>query len=447
MSLLQQTGSKMANTDVIADLLINAGEPDKDSSTALMVYKGSSLGTSSDAFLGLLDDLTSKATQSNKKEEQDAHRRCIKHVLNSLIQCMFRFEWLALPTNASNFADGEYLNRLGFSRRRMQRIVDALCEAEIMYLGRKGFRDVRPNETSKASQYYPTSKFIRLFSSSLYSTYGDFSDYEPLKFDRFEAADMPSATTVKEWQRILMRYNEFMLDHTWAMKNPSSRSLKDFAGRSGRINNYYQNLVNRRIPLRTSTLIDGEAIVEPDFSCNHLRMASYIVGEELPADPYSDIAKETGLSRDKIKTVITKCFGAVTAGRSKGKLIRDASLDKRSPMGVDDFKAILSSIEGNYPWVTRHKLFFNDVGTRMQWLEGEIALKMLQWATEEQIPLLAVHDAFAVRDIDGSNTNTRMLEVWKEVVEKAKNDRFLEATQHTVAIALERKKALKALKA
>ena len=187
----------MANTDVIADLLIKAGEPDKDSSTAVMVYKGSSLGVSSDAFWGLLDDLTSKATQSNKKEEQDAHRRCIKHVLNSLIQCMFRFGWLALPTNASNFADGEYLNELGFSRRRMQRIVDALCEAEIMYLGRKGYRDVRPNETSKASQYYPTSKFIKLFSSSLYSTYGDFSDYEPLKFVRFEAADMPSATTVK----------------------------------------------------------------------------------------------------------------------------------------------------------------------------------------------------------------------------------------------------------
>lgn len=446
MSLLQQTGSKMTNTDAIADLLINAGEPDKDSSTALMVYKGSSLGTSSDAFLELLDDLTSKATQSNKKEEQDAHRRCIKHVLNSLIQCMFRFEWLALPTNPSNFADGEYLNGLGFSRRRMQRIVDTLCEENIMYLGRKGFRDLRPNETSKASQYYPTTKFIQLFSSSLYSTYDDFSDYEPLKFDRFEAADMPSATSVNEWQRILTRYNDFMSDHTWAMKNPSSRSLKDFVGRGGRINNYYQNLVNRRIPLRTSTLIDGEAIVEPDFSCNHLRMASYIVGEELPADPYSDIAKETGLSRDKIKTVITKCFGAVTAGRSKGKLLRDASSDKRSPMSVDDFKAIRSSVEHNYPWITKDELFFNDVGTRLQWLEGEIALKMLQWATEEQIPLLAVHDAFAVRGIDGSNTNTRMLEVWKEVVEKAKNDSFLEATQYTVAIALERKEARKALK-
>ena len=122
---MQQTGSKLANTDAIADLLINAGEPDKDSSTALMVYKGSSLGTSSDAFLGLLGDLTSRATQSNKKEVQDAHRRCTKHVLNSLIQCMFRFEWLALPTNPPNFGDGTYLNGLGFSRQRMQRIVDA----------------------------------------------------------------------------------------------------------------------------------------------------------------------------------------------------------------------------------------------------------------------------------------------------------------------------------
>ena len=116
-------------------------------------------------------------------------------------------------------------------------------------------------------------------------------------------------------------------------------------------------------------------------------------------------------------------------------------------MSANDFKAILSSVEHNYPWVTKDELFFNDVGTRMQFLGGEIALKMLQWATKEQIPLLAVHDAFAVRDIDGSNTNTRMLEVWKEVGEKAKNDSFLEATQYTVAIALERKKTLKMLKA
>ena len=71
--------------------------------------------------------------------------------------------------------------------------MDTLFNEDIMYLGRKGFRDLRANETSKASQYYPTVKFIKLFSSTLHSTYGDFSDYEQLKFDRFEAVDLPSA--------------------------------------------------------------------------------------------------------------------------------------------------------------------------------------------------------------------------------------------------------------
>ena len=434
----------MTNSDTVAQLLINAGEPDKDSSTTVIAYNGFNLGAGSEAFEALLDDLSSKATSSNKRTVREAHRSCIKHVLNTLIQCMFRFEWLALPTNPSNFTSGAYLHGLGFSRRIMQRLVNVLCEEDIMYLGRKGFRDPRPNTTSRASQYYPTLKFINLFSSSLYSTYGDFDDYEALKFDRFEAADMPPDQSIDEWQRILVNYNQFMSQHSWALKNPSSRSMKDFIGRSGRINNYYQNLVNRRLPLRSSTLIDGEAIVEPDFSCNHLRMASYIVGEELPEDPYSDIAAETGLTRDKIKSVITKCFGASTSKGTKGKLIQDAHLDKRSPMSADDYRSILVSIEKNYPWVRDANLFFNDVGTRMQWLEGEIALEMLKWATEEEIPLLAVHDAYAVRASDGASTAKRMEEVWIEVMRRAKTDRFLEATRHTVAEVQKRRKALQA---
>ena len=57
----------MTNTDNIANLLIEAGEPDKDTSTAVVIYTGTSLGTSSDTFTGLLDDLTSKVTKSNKE--------------------------------------------------------------------------------------------------------------------------------------------------------------------------------------------------------------------------------------------------------------------------------------------------------------------------------------------------------------------------------------------
>ena len=230
-----------------------------------------------------------------------------------------------------------------------------------------------------------------------------------------------------------------MRDHSWAMKNPSSRSVKDFVGRSGRINNSYQNLANRRLPLRINTLLDGEAIKEPDFTCNHLYMASYLVGEDLPTDPYNYIAEETVLSRDKIKAVITRCLGA-TSKQQKGLLIRDAHKDSKVPMSADAFRAILSSIEKNYPWVESNHLFFNDIGTRMQWLEGEIGLDMLKWSTDSNTPLLAVHDAYAVRSFDEDTTYNKMLDVRTQVLNRATKDKFIEATQYTVSIVRARKK-------
>ena len=48
----------MTNTDNIANLLIEAREPDEDSSTSVVNHAGTSLGKSSDTFTGFLDDLT-----------------------------------------------------------------------------------------------------------------------------------------------------------------------------------------------------------------------------------------------------------------------------------------------------------------------------------------------------------------------------------------------------
>jgi len=296
-------------------LLIKAGTPDKDSSTRVVVYSGGGLGTHSGMFNALLEQLTAAATKSKRPSDIEQHRKCISHVLNSLIHAMFRFDWLSLPTNPPNFRNGQYLANLGFSQRRMERIVEVLLEHDVMLLGRLGFIDLREGRTSQASQYYPTESFIKSYASSLYTGFGDFDNYHALKFEYFDEVDMPSQSEMDRQELIIRRYNEYMRHHTWAMKNPSSRSLKDFVGRSGRITNYFQNLANRRLKLRKSTMIDGEAIAEPDFSCNHLRMASYLVGEELPADPYSVIASDTGLTRDAIKTVITKCIGALIQSR------------------------------------------------------------------------------------------------------------------------------------
>lgn len=89
---------------------------------------------------------------------------------------------------------------------------------------------------------------------------------------------------------------------------------------------------------------------------------------------------------------------------------------------------------------------FNDVGTRMQYLEGEIALEMMKWAVEEGVPLIPVHDSFAVRYYDEDKTFNRMLEVWRTVMAAAKKNKYLQKTQYTVNVVKARKVQKKAIK-
>ena len=182
------------------------------------------------------------------------------------------------------------------------------------------------------------------------------------------------------------------------------------------------------------TLIDGEPIAEPDFSCNHFRMFAYLVGEDLPEDIYRILASETGYSRTIIKQVLTKTIGA-RQPRQKVGLYRK--------YGAAEYRAIEAAAHREYPWIAQHRLFFNDVGTRMQYLEGEIALRMMRWATINKIPLIAVHDSFAVKVSDAEE---QMHAVWHSVLRSAKRMNYLSLTEPQVAIVTRRNEEDKALK-
>lgn len=429
------------NAAQLAEMIIVNGEPDKDSSTRLLRLDGRSIGASSPQFKDRLNELTGKVTKTINQVEIDNYRKCLKIILNNLILCGFRFVWVALPTNPPNFATGEYLRWLGFSRKRMERCIDLLQAENIMTDGRAGFQAGNTFGTrAKASQFYPTDDFIRKTCESLYHDFRGFdnnADDDLYRFKEFEAHEMPAYESYGYKIETIRRYNAYMREHSWAMKNPSHITVKDFDGRSGRATNYYQSLAQRRVPIRTSTLLDGEKIAEPDFSANHLRMASHLIGEELPDDPYTVVAKETGLERAQIKSVVTKCIGA-SSKAPKGYLIANAHKAK-DPINADGFRAVLASFEQNYPWTK--DIFFHDFGTRLQYLEGRIALYMMDWAVVEEVPLLAVHDAYAVKESDEKRTYDQMQHAWHMTIREAKMDGFLENTEYTVPRVLARKKA------
>ena len=77
---------------------------------------------------------------------------------------------------------------------------------------------------------------------------------------------------------------------------------------------------------------------------------------------------------------------------------------------------IIYGFETIIPWLQKYQLLFKGVGSKLQYVEDEIALKMFQWVIDEQIPLINVHDAFAVSSLKGAIISNAMHEFRDEAI-------------------------------
>lgn len=442
---------------------INRSPPHADKSFPLLPLSSKTFGNNDKPLKEFIDEVARTLIKANRGKAFNQNRQALKHVVFSLIHCIFRWEVLALPTNGEAYVKGSYLHGL-VERRPVERIITALAgvtdeeqdspDNGWMFRRRKGYLDATDN-TNKAAVYFPTKQFIRKFFYALYTDFGGWDELNNAKLYRFNKVAGPDRPALSEYHDkivTLRDYNTFMREQSWAMKNPSSRVVSHFYPRGGRIYNYYQNIANRRYKVRSTTLLNGGFISEEDFSSNHLWMFSYLVGETLPADAYSAIVQRSGCSRDQVKAIVTKLLGS-THKAQRGILIKKAYEDKRIPCTKDEFKAIEDALYQEYLWLKTHDAFYCDRGAWLQGLEGEIALRMLKWATVEEIPMLAVHDAFAVNVQNGEITNQMMHHYREEVLKQAVADRYLDIASSKQAVVVERikkeneiKKAKKAKK-
>jgi len=449
-----------ANAKLLAEL-ISRSPPDQSESFPVLPLTSKTFGVNNKVFKEFVDDLLPQVTQSNRHDVIKNHRECLKHVVFSLIHAMFNWECLALPVSADSY--GEELNKdgvlvskhmtyFGYTRRITERIRDILTagctDAERsdphtgwMFMVCKGYMAADGTRRT-AAVYFPTKKFIELFFHALYTDFGgwdELTDQYLYRFNNFLISDVPSLSTYSAKIRILRDYNGFMRDQSWAMKNPSTRAMNMYSPRAGRINNYYQNIANRRYKVRTKTLLNGDVIEECDFSANHLWMFSYLVGEELPQDAYKAIEVASGCRRDQVKSVTTKLLGSTSISQ-KGMLIRESHKAK-IPCSADQFRAIENALYSEYPWLNKYKAFYHDRGAWLQGLEGEISLKMMHWATENQIPLLPVHDAYAVNIQNAEITTETMHEFRLQVLNEAKHEGYLDLASDKQPLVVARIKA------
>ena len=207
-----------------------------------------------------------------------------------------------------------------------------------------------------------------------------------------------------------------MRSHSWAQKAPTVRKLLSEPYTGGRVYTPYQNIVNRRVQIRSKTLLDGQPLIECDFSANHPYMLARLTGNEFHPNFYSEIANKSNCDRAAVKAVITAAIGCPSSSKANQMRYR---LQTR---GIDTTLVdnIITTATATYPWLKEHNILFNNKGVYMQWLEGEIAMKMFQAAVHYGIPMVNVHDAYAVNQKHSAKVGALMNQYREEVLEAYK---------------------------
>ena len=399
----------MNNAEALAEMLLAIGLPNDDESSAVRNLRLTNSNIFNGALGGAFRDVVAVACKSKAAPYIANYERDAKLIMTNLIAVAFQWEWLGLGTRVSKC---NYLDNLGLTRRRIEDITDALIKGGYATLGRGGYRHYGNAGKSKSTQYYPTEKLLRLGAEMLYEKVGDFDNYQPYEWAGDERWDANEGQNIQ----ILRDYNEFMRSHSWAQKAPTVRKLLSEPYTGGRVYTPYQNIVNRRVQIRSKTLLDGQPLIECDFSANHPYMLARLTGNEFHPNFYSEIADKSNCDRAAVKAVITAAIGCPSSSKANQMRYR---LQTR---GIDTTLVdnIITTATATYPWLKEHNILFNNKGVYMQWLEGEIAMKMFQAAVHYGIPMVNVHDAYAVNQKHSAKVGALMNQYREEVLEAYK---------------------------
>lgn len=377
------------NAKYLASIILGADKPHYMTTSSLRNLPTRIVGH---VFDDLVEELMPSVISHRVGRAYDQHKALLELLLLNLISVAFSHERLTIqstPRSGDKISD-----RFGLDQRKTRRLVDALTSHGLMVREFTGNRNVKV-----ASNYMPTEKLLAAYAEYLYLDCSDFSHYEPIRLNGVEhTEDIAWHVNLERDREMLRQYNAFMSSHKWAKKDVTYRSFNDTPFAAGRVHTSYQTIVNRRVPIRKQTLLDGEPIAEPDFSANHLTLLSMIFDKPLPDSPYDMISDETGLPKQTIKTVLVRLMGARNEqGWSQAKF---TLLKSEYQLSNKHSELIRDSFYKCIPFLKEHNLLATGWGGKLQFLEGETAIRMFEWAVDKEIPIINVHDAFACKQQD-----------------------------------------------
>jgi hypothetical protein len=363
----------------------------KDNATYIRYLTIKDLEGPRDDVASVLDLITSGIPRK-KSQDQKKIRDAARMVLANLVHCIYQRKWLALPTKPEMYNKGGYLHdQLYLSHRPTMAVLERLRDVGWLLPAVSG-----NNLQHTSTMHCPTPELENEIFQWLYLVSKPFTEEYIFASHREVATDSKKKVFLgskasPDDLRNMKVINDHLKEQSYALHGPQSLIYleePDMPVQGGRVYMDLQRLPDKKAKVRLNTLINGTPVLEIDLKANHLRIAAALFKEELPTDPYEEIVKITGFSRDVVKSAINRSLGSDHAGR----VLHGARYDEDMPIDNDTFKSITAATKRIYPFVP----FNEGIGVMLQSLEGQIMISAQLRLIELGITALPIHDALMV---------------------------------------------------
>lgn len=343
-------------------------------------------------------------------------------VVMNLIACVKRQEKLLYSRDKGNHSTKKTkYNRRGVQSHRLIKCLDILEALGYLhnFVG-KGHID---KEKRIMSYITPSEAFIAEFCSTDEEVQSAIAAYNAslqtiiLRNEYGKAIDYQDNKNIKNARKIVEKLNKINELHDIrdgggnVMTNIYSRIFnKDFEHGGRYFHSDALKIKHKKSKARLDITINGEQVVEIDFSNLHYRIASLmeqISMENLPLDVYMDILPErlqNDEHRELIKLSINILFNSKTADSADRAInaeirkftIQGWNFDKSLSTGKKVREYIYSMTPDFLSCYCRDDSF----GLALQNADSYLAQRVIEKFVDEMKPILPIHDSFVVRMSD-----------------------------------------------
>ncbi len=169
---------------------------------------------------------------------------------------------------------------------------------------------------------------------------------------------------------------------------------------------------------RREITINGDSVVELDYSGLHPHLLYAKEGIQFFGDPYS-IVDSRPEARPFLKSILLSMLNAkdeITAERAANYWLYEnhEERDKLAEIGITRARPLMQAFRERHKKIAHYFCSGKDTGLKIMNLDATIALDIIDYFAKQGIPILAIHDSFIVQEQYKDELHITMRKIYRK---------------------------------